>query len=55
MSITEKALQKPKLTEQKQRLLGDLSREIAALNTIMPVRSFQMQNLEEKKLFRNRI
>jgi DNA helicase-2/ATP-dependent DNA helicase PcrA len=30
MTITEEALQQPKLTEQKQRLLVDLSREIAA-------------------------
>ena len=49
MSINEKTLQHPKLTEQKQRLLVDLSREIAARQYDNASQILvEMQNLEEE-------
>jgi len=49
MTITEEALQQPKLTEQKQRLLVDLSREIAAHQYDNASQILvEMQSLEEE-------
>ena len=49
MTITEEALQQPKLTEQKQRLLVDLSREIAAHQYDNATQILvEMQHLEEE-------
>ena len=53
MTITEEALQQPKLTEQKQRLLVDLSREIAAhqydnaSHILAEMQSLEQENLSE--------
>ena len=53
MTITEEALQQPKLTEQKQRLLVDLSREIAAhqydnaSQILVEMKSLEQENSSE--------